>query len=85
MIAKHAPIFETCDRVLDACSPTSMAPPVGVAKDTTASKLRRDELRDTAVATIGEHATVVAAQRFDVRAAVVHDVVAVPRTTSRDT
>ncbi|HEY5933616.1 MAG TPA: hypothetical protein VIU61_03245, partial [Kofleriaceae bacterium] len=85
MIAKHAPIFETCDRVFDARSPASMPPPVDVAKYTTASKSRRDKVRDTAVATIGEHATVIVAQRFDVRAAVVHDVVAVPRTTSRDT
>jgi len=81
MISQDAPVLEASDGVLDPGSASTMATPGSVAQDPVSPERRRDELGDSAVPTVGEHATVLLTKRFDVRAAVVHRVVAVAGTT----
>jgi hypothetical protein len=77
MIAQDAPVLEASDGVLDPGSTSTMATPCSVSQDPVSAKPRRDELGDSAVSTVGEHATMLLAKRLDVRSAVVHRVVAV--------
>jgi hypothetical protein len=77
MIAQDTPVLEASDGVLDPCSTSMMSTPCSVAQDPVPAKRRRDELGDAAVGTVGEDATVLLAERLDVRASVVHRVVAV--------
>ena len=61
MIAQDAPVLEASDGVLDPGSTSTMAAPCSVSKDPVPAKRRRDELGDSAVSTVGEHATVLLA------------------------
>jgi hypothetical protein len=63
--------------VLDPGSTPTMSTPCSVAQDSVPAKHRRDELGDRAVGAVGENATMLLAERLDVRAAVVHWIVAV--------
>jgi hypothetical protein len=79
MIPKNAPVLEASDGVFDACSPTAMAAPCSVTKDTTTAEHRDDQLVDPTVGTICEYAAVVLTQKLDLGATVVHAVVAIAR------
>jgi hypothetical protein len=81
MVPQDTPVLEASDGVLDPGSTSTMSAPCSVAQDPVRAKRRRDELGDAAVGTVGEDATVLLAERFDVRASVVHRVVAVAWTT----
>lgn len=83
MVTKDTPILESGDRVLDACSPSSMSSPGTVTYDSIAVKPWCDELGHAAIATIRENAPVALASRLDDGAAVVDWIVAIARTACR--
>ena len=82
VVSEDTPVLEASDAMLDACTPSSMPAPGGIAENATAAEDRRDELGDTSVASVRQHATVMAAQALDERATVVHRVIAIPSTTA---
>jgi hypothetical protein len=63
MIAKHSPVLEPCERMLDASSPPAMEPPSAVTQHTLASKGRRHEVSHSAIAAVCEHTSMRGAQR----------------------
>src|SRR5262249_22563196 len=79
MIAKYSPILQAGDHVFDPSPSPTMAPPGSVSHDAIAVKDRGDELADSAISAVGEHATVVLADRLDDRPSVVHGIVSVAR------
>jgi hypothetical protein len=84
MVTQHPPVLQASDGVLDPGAASSMATPGPVAADPVALEHRRDELRDAAIAAVGENAGVLAAQGFDRRATVVDGVVTIARTATTD-
>ncbi len=83
VIAKHTPVLEPGDRVLDPCTAASVPPPPMITHDAIMPKSRRDELRDTAVSAVGEHTTVPLTPHLHGRPAIVGRVVAIARATRR--
>ena len=79
MVAQDAPVLQTGDRVLDPGTAASMAFPGPIAADPCALKDRCDELRDAAIASVSEDATVRLAQCLEMRAPVVNRIVAIAR------
>ena len=79
VVAKDAPILETCDRVLDPGAAPAMDSPSPVAHDATAAKARRTQLLDAAIAAIGEHTSMRPTEGLDWRVSVVNWIVAVAR------
>lgn len=79
MVAQHAPVLQTGDRMLDAGASSSMTRPGAITADETTLKHRRNELRNTAITAIGEDAPVGSAKRLDVGATIVNRIVAIAR------
>lgn len=77
VIAEDAPVLEASDDVLDAGSAAAVATPSTVTQDAVPAKARRDELGNTAVATIGEDAPVLLAERRNRGFSIVHRIVAI--------
>lgn len=84
MIAKHTPILESCDGVLYARSSPTMTPPRRIAENSAATKYRRDELENSAIPTVGEHATMLPTHGFEVTATVMDWIVAVAGPAAAD-
>jgi hypothetical protein len=78
MVAEYAPVFEPCDRMLDARAASAMATPGTVPHDSVAAEAGCGQLGDAAVSAVGEHPAVAATQGFDGGATVVDRVVAIP-------
>ena len=79
VVTQDTPVLEPSDRVLNACAALAVTLPGAVTKDTVAAEDGRHELWNTAIATVGEHASVEFAQLLDLGAAVVNRVIAVAR------
>jgi hypothetical protein len=84
VVPKALPVLEPCDRVFDASAALAMAAPGPIADDAVSAEPGRHELANPAVAAVGQHSAVVAAQRLDEGSAVVHRVVAIAGTTPGD-
>src|SRR5882672_9008664 len=84
MVAQDTPVLEASNRVLDPGSTSTMSAPRSVAQEPVTAKYRRDELGDSAIATVGKDAPMLLAERLDVRAAIVHRAVAVAGTIRGD-
>lgn len=67
--------------MLDASTTPTVAAPGAVSEDTAALERRRNELGDPAVATVGKNAAVPLAEVLDLRATIVHRIVAIAGTT----
>jgi hypothetical protein len=61
-----------------------MKAPLRISNNPVLREGGRDELRDGTISAVGEYAAVLAAQRLEVRATVVNQVVAVPRPAAAD-
>ena len=83
MIAQDAPVLQASDGVLDARSAVAMATPRSIAHDPATAKHRCDELGYAAIATVGQDAAMLLAERLDRRTAVVDRVVAIAGPTGR--
>lgn len=81
MVTQDSPVLESSDRVLDARTSVPMPSPSVVAHDLVAAEARRDELGDSSVPTIGQHASMLSCVALDVGAAVVEWIVAISRAT----
>ena len=57
VIAEDPPVLEARDGVFDARTTFPVATPAGIAQDVALVEDRRDQLGQTAIAAIGEHAT----------------------------
>jgi len=77
VVSKDPPVLDPGNGVFDTRAPSAMSTPGIVAKDATAPEDGGDELLDTAIAAIGEHAPVSAARTLDHRSSVEHRIVAV--------
>src|SRR5437868_4389624 len=84
MVAKHPPVLQPCDGVLDACSSATVATPRTVSDDPVAAEDRRDQFGHTAIASVSQHASMPSTQSLDDRGAVMHRIVAVAGTASTD-
>ena len=84
VIAQYAPELDPCDRVFDARTSTSMTTPCTVPEDAAAMEDWRDELGDASIAAVREDTAVLLAQRLDLRATVVHRIVAIAWTARGD-
>lgn len=86
MVAKHTPILEARDRMFDSRSPSAMSSPRTISHDPAIAKDGDHELVDAAIPTVCQDTAMMSAERFDVRASVVHRIVAVAGSTrgSRD-
>ena len=65
VVAKHTPVLQASDRVLDPGAPPAMSTPCSITDDPVPAKDRCYQLVDAAIATVCEHATVFATQLFD--------------------
>ena len=77
VITWDTPVLQPGDGVFDARPAPAMAAPRLVAEDPVASKDRRHELANAAIAAVGEDASVLQAMCFDARTAVVHRIVSI--------
>ena len=84
MITQDTPVLEPGDGVLDASPAPAMTAPRLVAEDPVASKGRRHELGNAAIATVGEDASVLLTACFDARSAIVRGIVSVAWTAGGD-
>src|SRR5438128_1096258 len=84
VITQHTPGLQSRDCVLDARATSAVGSPGTIADDTVVAKHRRDQLGNTAVATIGENARMVAAPHLDAGCAVVDRIIAVAGTAAVD-
>jgi hypothetical protein len=70
--------------MLDPRASFAMPAPRSIPEDPVLAEHRRDQLRDAAVATVGEDAPMASANGLDVRVSVVNDIVAIARTAGCD-
>ena len=84
VISQNSPVFEPGQRVLDTCASFAMLTPRTIAKDAVLAEDRRNELWDTAIATVGEDSLVAPTDHLDVRGPVVNNIIAIARTASGD-
>jgi hypothetical protein len=83
VVAEDPPVLQARKRVLHPSPAAAMAAPGAIADDPVAAEDGDAKARDTAVPAVGEDAVMLEAERVDLRAAEVNDVVAVARTAGR--
>lgn len=83
-ITEDTPVLQPSDCVLDARPPSAMTAPGVVAENPVASKARRDELGDAAIAAVSQDASMLLTASFDARTAIVHAIVSIAWTASAD-
>lgn len=84
VVAENTPVFESGNRMLDACPPPTMSSPASVSRDAATTKPGRNELGNSAVRAVRKHTSVKPREPLDLASTVVNRIVAIPGAAAAD-